>query len=155
MISRYTRPEMGRIWDLENRYAKWLKVEIAACEAMAEEGLVPMEALKTIKEKAGFSVEKILEIEETTKHDVIAFLTNVEEYVGPDSRYIHLGLTSSDVLDTSLEMVTEHRALREMRFVFFRFSMAFSTFFQFVFCVRTAPIIISSSVSAGHQFRGP
>jgi adenylosuccinate lyase len=104
MISRYTRPEMGRIWEHENRYAKWLEVEIAACEAMAEEGLVPKEALKTIKEKANFSVEKILEIEETTKHDVIAFLTNVEEYVGPDSRYIHLGLTSSDILDTSFAL---------------------------------------------------
>lgn len=105
MISRYTRPEMGRIWEPENRYAKWLEVEIAACEAMAEEGLVPKKALETIKEKAGFSVEKILEIEETTKHDVIAFLTNVEEYVGPDSRYIHLGLTSSDILDTSFALI--------------------------------------------------
>ena len=105
MISRYTRPEMGRIWEPENRYAKWLEVEIAACEAMADEGLVPKEALETIKKKAGFSVERILEIEETTKHDVIAFLTNVEEYVGPDSRYIHLGLTSSDVLDTSFALL--------------------------------------------------
>ena len=105
MISRYTRPKMGRIWEHENRYAKGLEVEIAACEAMAEEGLVPKEALETIKEKAGFSVEKILAIEETTKHDVIAFLTNVEEYVGPDSRYIHLGLTSSDILDTSFALI--------------------------------------------------
>ena len=105
MISRYTRPEMGRIWEPENRYAKWLKVEIAACEAMADEGLVPKEALETIKKKAVFSVERILEIEETTKHDVIAFLTNIEENVGPDSRYIHLGLTSSDVLDTSLALL--------------------------------------------------
>ena len=105
MISRYTRPEMGRIWEPENRYTKWLEVEIAACEAMTDEGLVPKEALETIKKKAGFSVERILEIEETTKHDVIAFLTNVEEYVGPDSRYIHLGLTSSDVLDTSFALL--------------------------------------------------
>ena len=104
MIERYTRPEMGRIWEHENRYAKWLEVEIVACEAMAEEGLIPKEALKTIKEKAGFSVERILEIEEETKHDVIAFLTCVEEYVGPDSRFIHLGLISSDVLDTSLAL---------------------------------------------------
>src|SRR4030042_712459 len=101
MISRYTRPEMGRIWELENRYAKWLDVEIAACASMAEEGLIPKEAFETIKKKARFSVERILEIEETTKHDVIAFLTNVEESVGPDSRYVHLGLTSSDILDTS------------------------------------------------------
>ena len=105
MISRYTRPEMGRIWEPENLYAKWLEVEIAACEAMAQEGLVPEKALKNIKEKAGFSVGRILEIEAETKHDVIAFLTNVEEHVGPDSRYIHLGLTSSDILDTSFALL--------------------------------------------------
>lgn len=105
MIERYTRPEMGRIWEAENRYAKWLQVEIAACEAMAEENLIPEEALQNIKDKAGFSVERILEIEEETKHDVIAFLTNLAENVGPDSRYIHLGLTSSDILDTSLALL--------------------------------------------------
>jgi len=105
MISRYTRPEMGRIWGSENRYAKWLEVEIAACEAMTCEGLIPKEALKNIKEKAAFSVERILDIEEETKHDIIAFLTNVAEYVGPDSRYIHLGLTSSDILDTSFALL--------------------------------------------------
>ncbi len=105
MISRYTRPEMGRIWESENLYAKWLEVEIAACEAMAQEGLIPEEALKNIKKKAAFSVGRILEIEEETKHDVIAFLTNVEEHVGPDSRYIHLGLTSSDILDTSFALL--------------------------------------------------
>jgi len=105
MISRYTRPEMGFIWELENRYAKWLDVELAACESMSEEGLIPVEALETIKKKAGFSVERILEIEEETKHDVIAFLTNIEEHVGPDSRYVHLGLTSSDILDTSFALL--------------------------------------------------
>ncbi len=105
MIDRYTRPEMGRIWTAENRYAKWLDVEIAACESMAEEGLIPGDALETIKKKAKFSVSRILEIEEETKHDVIAFLTNVEEHVGPDSRYIHLGLTSSDILDTSFALL--------------------------------------------------
>ncbi|MFH1293002.1 MAG: adenylosuccinate lyase [Pseudomonadota bacterium] len=105
MISRYTRPEMGRIWEPENLYAKWLEVEIAACEAMAQEGLVPEEALENIKKNAAFSVGRILEIEEETKHDVIAFLTNVAEHVGPDSRYIHLGLTSSDILDTSFALL--------------------------------------------------
>ena len=105
MIRRYTRPEMGRIWEDNNRFAKWLDVEITACEAMAEEGLIPKASLKTIKEKAGFSVERILEIEEETKHDVIAFLTNVAEYVGPESRFIHLGLTSSDILDTSFALL--------------------------------------------------
>jgi adenylosuccinate lyase len=96
---------MGRIWEAENRYTKWLEVEIAACEAMAEEGIIPREAVANIKKKARFSVKRILEIEEETKHDVIAFLTNVEEYVGPDSRYIHLGLTSSDILDTSFALL--------------------------------------------------
>lgn len=96
---------MGRIWEEQNRYAKWLEVEIAACEAMAEEGIIPREAMENIRAKAGFSVDRILEIEEKTKHDVIAFLSNVEEYVGPDSRFIHLGLTSSDVLDTSFALL--------------------------------------------------
>ena len=105
MISRYTRPEMGHIWEPENLYAKWLQVEVVACEAMAEEGLIPEEALENIKKKASFSVERILEIEAETKHDVIAFLTNVGEYVGADSRFIHLGLTSSDILDTSFSLL--------------------------------------------------
>lgn len=105
MISRYTRPDMGRIWEPENRYAKWLTVEIAACEAMAELGLIPKEAFDNIRTKASCSAARIEEIEEQTKHDVIAFLTNVEETVGPDSRYIHLGLTSSDVLDTSFALL--------------------------------------------------
>jgi adenylosuccinate lyase len=96
---------MGRIWEPQNRFAKWLEVEIGACEAMAEEGLIPSQSLENIKKKARFSVERILEIEEETKHDVIAFLTNVAEYVGPDSRFIHMGLTSSDVLDTSFAML--------------------------------------------------
>ncbi len=111
MISRYTRPQMGRIWEAENRYAKWLDVEIAACEAMAEQGLIPPEALENIKQKAAFSVERILQIEEETKHDVIAFLTNVAEHVGPDSRFIHMGLTSSDVLDTSFALLLKEAML--------------------------------------------
>jgi adenylosuccinate lyase len=118
MISRYTRPEMGRIWEDENRYAKWLKVEISACEAMAEEGLIPGEAVENIRKNAAFSVERILEIEEETKHDIIAFLTNVEEHVGPDSRYIHLGLTSSDVLDTSFALLLKEameRIIQDVR----------------------------------------
>ena len=105
MISRYTRPEMGRIWESKNRFEKWLQVEILACEAMAEEGRIPREALENIKRKASFSEERILEIEEVTRHDVIAFLTNVAEYVGPDSRFIHMGLTSSDILDTSFALL--------------------------------------------------
>jgi adenylosuccinate lyase len=105
MIERYTRPEMGKIWESKNRYAKWLEVEVTACEAMASEGLIPKQAFENIKRKADFSVDRILEIEEETKHDVIAFLTNVAEYVGEDARYIHLGLTSSDILDTSFALL--------------------------------------------------
>lgn len=105
MIARYTPPEMGRIWAPQNIYARWLDVELAACQAMAEKGIVPEASFRTIREKAGFSVSRILEIEEVTKHDVIAFLTNVAEHVGPDSRFIHLGLTSSDILDTSLALL--------------------------------------------------
>lgn len=100
MIPRYTRPEMGKIWTDENKFAIWLEIEILACEANAELGLVPKEDVKIIREKAKFDVKRILEIEETTKHDVIAFLTNVEEYVGEPSRHIHMGMTSSDILDT-------------------------------------------------------
>jgi adenylosuccinate lyase len=105
MIERYTRPEMGRLWESQNRFQKWLEVEIAVCEAWAELGEIPEESLKRIKEKARFDIKRINEIEATVKHDVIAFLTSVAEFVGPDSRYIHKGLTSSDILDTSLSLL--------------------------------------------------
>ncbi len=101
MIKRYTRKVMGDLWTDESKYAAWLKVEILACEAMANIGLIPKEAAENIRIKAAFSVERVEQIELETKHDVIAFLTCVAEYVGPDSRYIHRGLTSSDVLDTA------------------------------------------------------
>lgn len=102
MIPRYTRPEMAIIWEPENRYSIWLQIEILACEALNRLGRIPDEALKTISEKAAFDVDRIDEIEREVKHDVIAFLTSVAETVGSDSRYIHLGMTSSDVLDTAL-----------------------------------------------------
>jgi len=105
MISRYTRPEMGRIWTDENRLKKWLRIEILACEALAEMGEIPSQALKEIREKARFDVERVAEIEKVTKHDVVAFLTAVGENVGEASRYIHFGLTSSDILDTSLALL--------------------------------------------------
>ena len=101
MIERYTRPEMGRIWTLENRYQAWLKVEVAVCEAWAKAGKIPASAVETIKAKAAIDVDRILEIEETTRHDVIAFITSLEEKVGPDARFIHLGCTSSDIVDTA------------------------------------------------------
>ena len=102
MIARYTRPAMGKIWDEQNKFTIWLQIEILACEAQAELGVIPQEAVAKIREKAKFEVARIDAIELEVKHDVIAFLTNVGEYVGPESRYIHLGMTSSDVLDTAL-----------------------------------------------------
>lgn len=105
MIPRYTEKEMGAIWTDEKKYATWLKVEILACEAMNKQGLVPDADLQRIKKRAKFDVGRIDEIESEVKHDVIAFLTNVAEYVGPSSRYIHRGLTSSDILDTSLSVL--------------------------------------------------
>ncbi|UFS70090.1 adenylosuccinate lyase [Geomonas sp. RF6] len=105
MIERYSRPEMTRIWEPENRYAKWLEIEIYACEAHAQMGRIPQDAVERIKSKASFDVARIDEIERTVKHDVIAFLTSVADYIGDDSRFVHLGLTSSDVLDTSFAML--------------------------------------------------
>ncbi len=107
MIERYTRPEMARIWTPENRYQKWLDIEIYACEAHAELGNIPKDAVERIKSKAKFDVARIDEIELTVKHDVIAFLTSLSDYIGDDSRFVHLGLTSSDVLDTSFAMLLD------------------------------------------------
>jgi adenylosuccinate lyase len=101
MIPRYTRPEMGRIWTDENKFAKWLEVEIAAAEAEAEAGLIPRAAARAIRRKGKFDVGRILEIEKEVKHDVIAFTTNVAGYVGREARYLHYGLTSNDVVDTA------------------------------------------------------
>ena len=110
MIDRYTHPEMGNIWTLENEFRTMLKVEILACEAMNKLGIVPDDALKDIQNKADFRLERIKEIEAVTNHDVIAFLTNVAEYVGDASKYIHKGLTSSDVKDTALCYMTVQSA---------------------------------------------
>ena len=104
MISRYALPEMRKIWQEEEKFSLWLKIEILACQAWAKLGKIPPQALDTIKKKANFNIDRIKEIEDEVKHDVIAFLTNVAEYVGPASRYVHLGLTSSDLLDTTLAL---------------------------------------------------
>jgi len=104
MIQRYTLPGMAKIWTDENRFAKMLEVEILACEALSKQKIIPAADLARIKKRACFSVKRIDKIEAKVKHDVIAFLTNVAEHVGPSSRYIHLGLTSSDVLDTALSV---------------------------------------------------
>lgn len=101
MIPRYTRPEMGRVWTDENKFRCWLAVEIATAEVEAEAGMIPKSAAREIRRKGAFSVERILEIEQRVKHDVIAFTTNVAENIGPAGRYLHYGLTSNDVVDTA------------------------------------------------------
>ncbi|HEY3317136.1 MAG TPA: adenylosuccinate lyase [Coriobacteriia bacterium] len=102
MIERYTRPEMGRIWSLENKFEIWKRIEILVAEAEAELGIIPMEAAAAIRERAAFEVERIDEIERETNHDVIAFLTNMAEHIGDQSKYVHYGMTSSDLGDTAL-----------------------------------------------------
>ena len=102
MIDRYSRPEMASIWTVDNKYRAWLKVEILAAEAWANLGVIPADAARQIRERASFDPERVEEIEKETRHDVIAFLTNVSEYVGPSARYLHWGLTSSDMLDTAM-----------------------------------------------------
>ncbi len=110
MIERYTYPEMGAIWTLQHEFEVMLDIEIAACEAMAEIGLIPKEAVKTIQERATFDLDRVKEIEKVTNHDIIAFLTAVAEHVGEDSKYIHKGLTSSDVKDTALGVMMKRSA---------------------------------------------
>ena len=107
MIARYSRPEMARLWSQDAKYEAWLKVELAVCEVYAKRGIIPAEALGRIKAAARVSASRIDEIEATTRHDLIAFLTNLEESIGADSRYVHIGMTSSDVVDTAqaLQMV--------------------------------------------------
>jgi adenylosuccinate lyase len=104
MIERYSRKEISEIWTLENKYRIWLEIEIAACEAQAKLGVIPADVLKKIKERASFDVDRILEIESSVHHDLIAFLTSVAEHIGHESRYVHYGLTSSDIGDTALSI---------------------------------------------------
>src|SRR5437660_1387896 len=104
MIARYTHPEMGRIWSDQRRYETWLLVEIAAAEAMAAAGIVPAAAARDIRERGAFDIARIEDIEQTTQHDVIAFTTAVAERVGPSARWLHFGMTSSDIVDTALAL---------------------------------------------------
>jgi adenylosuccinate lyase len=115
MIERYTLPEMGAIWTEQNKFKKWLEVEIAVCEALADMGKIPREAVEKIRRNARFSVERIKEIERTTRHDVVAFITALAESVGPESRYIHYGLTSSDVVDTANALLLRDAATLILR----------------------------------------
>src|SRR5688572_5033777 len=101
MIARYTHPEMGAIWSERRRYETWLEVELAAADAMADAGLIPRDAAAEMRAKGGFDIARIEEIESVTQHDVIAFTTAVAEQVGPAARWLHFGLTSSDVIDTA------------------------------------------------------
>ena len=110
MIPRYTPAEMGRIWTEQRRYETWLRVETVAAEVMAEHGLIPAEAARDIREKGAVDAARVEEIEETTRHDIIAFTTAVAERVGPSSRWMHFGLTSSDVVDTALAVQLQEAA---------------------------------------------
>src|SRR5512140_1483739 len=112
LIARYTRPEMGRIWSEDNKFRTWLKVEVAATETLSAAGIVPRKAAQVIRSKAGFDLARIHAIEAEVKHDVIAFTTAVAEKVGPESRWFHYGLTSSDVVDTAMALqIAEASAL--------------------------------------------
>ncbi|MGB1539616.1 MAG: lyase family protein, partial [Rickettsiales bacterium] len=102
MIPRYSRPQMTRIWEPENKFRIWFEIEAHACDAQAKLGVIPEAAAKAVWERGAFEVDRIDEIEAVTKHDVIAFLTNLAEYVGDEARFVHQGMTSSDVLDTCL-----------------------------------------------------
>ena len=104
MIDRYSRPEMRALWSDEGRLRRWLEVELAVCDVLAERGEIPAEAARTIRARAGFDAARIAEIEAEVRHDVIAFLTNVAEHVGPEARFVHYGMTSSDVIDTALAL---------------------------------------------------
>jgi adenylosuccinate lyase len=118
MIERYTRPEMGALWSLENKYRTWLQVEIAACDAWASLGKIPKKTLALIRDRADFDLERIDEVEAVVRHDVIAFLTSVAEHIGPESRFVHLGLTSSDVVDTAQSLLMKKAAgiiIRDLR----------------------------------------
>lgn len=110
MIPRYTLPRMGRIWDSSHRFDLWLRIELLACEAWAALGQIPQEALKAIKERAGYQIKRVEELERILKHEVVAFLAAVAEQVGEEARYIHLGLTSSDVMDTALAVQMKEAA---------------------------------------------
>ena len=104
MIDRYTRPEMKEIWTDKGKYRRWLQVEVAVCEVQSEQGLIPREAVEVIANRASFDIARIDEIEREVRHDVIAFLTAVGEKIGPESRWVHFGMTSSDVIDTGMAL---------------------------------------------------
>ena len=122
MISRYTRQEMAKIWTEENKLQKWLEVELAALEGLARYGYIPKDVPAKVRSRAKFDVERVKEIEKVVNHDVIAFLTNLSENVGPVGRYVHFGLTSSDILDTGLSLQVQEASdilIRELKKLIF------------------------------------
>jgi len=110
MIERYTLPKMKAVWEPENRFKKWLQIEVLACEALAELGEIPKDAVDRIKKNARYDLKRIAEVEEVVRHDVIAFLTVISEGLGEESRYLHIGLTSSDILDTAMALLMQEAA---------------------------------------------
>jgi len=154
MIERYTLPEMGKIWTDDFKFSTWLKIEILACEARCEMGDIPKNDLNVIKRKANFNSARVLEIEETTKHDVIAFLTNVAEYVGAESRHIHYGMTSSDILDTTLSFQMKSageillKKLNELKSVLKHRAIEF----KYTLCVGRSHGIHAESTTMGLKF---
>jgi len=138
MIDRYTRPEMGEIWSVENRFRRMLDVEIAVAETQAELEIIPREAAVKIRTKSKFSVDRINEIEKTTRHDVIAFVSNVAEHVGPMGRYIHFGMTSSDVLDTAMSLIVRDAG-----------ALLLKTLVQFEAVLKARAIEFADTLTAG------
>ena len=156
MIERYSRPEMAAIWTLENRYRYWFKVEQAVCRAWHEQGVIPDEDLKNILQDVDFDVDKILEIEEVTRHDIIAFLTYLEQKIGPSARFIHLGCTSSDMVDTAmaLQMVEAGKIILD------GFDLVLDTLRKFIrehqglICMGRSHGIHGEPVTYGFKFAG-
>ena len=156
MIDRYSRPEMAAIWTLENRYRNWFKVEQAVCQAWNEQGVIPDEDLKNIMVDMDFDIDRILEIEVTTRHDVIAFLTYLEEKIGPSARFIHLGCTSSDMVDTGMAL----QMVQAGELILKDFDMLLATLAKFVrehkglVCMGRSHGIHGEPITYGFKFAG-
>ena len=156
MIDRYSRPEMAAIWTLENRYRNWFKVEQAVCQAWNEQGVIPDEDLKNIMVDIDFDIDRILEIEQTTRHDVIAFLTYLEEKIGPSARFIHLGCTSSDMVDTGMAL----QMVQAGELILKDFDMLLATLAKFVrehkglVCMGRSHGIHGEPITYGFKFAG-
>ena len=156
MIDRYSRPEMAAIWTLENRYRNWFKVEQAVCQAWNEQGVIPDEDLKNIMVDMDFDIDRILEIEQTTRHDVIAFLTYLEEKIGPSARFIHLGCTSSDMVDTGMAL----QMVQAGELILKDFDMVLNTLAKFVrehkglVCMGRSHGIHGEPITYGFKFAG-